>query len=168
MSRPLPEDPFRRSRVQRARAAQVSRRHVLQRMGVGAAGLTLAACSTGAGERPTAAEDISDTDKIVRWDNWSFYLDVDEDTGEYPSLEAFIADTGIQATYTEAVDDNNTYYGKVKDQLQLGQDIGADTVCLTDWMVDRLIRFGYVQELDHGNMPNVTANLVDPLKNVGF
>lgn len=168
MSRPLPEDPFLRSLVQRARAAQVNRRHVLQGMGVGAAAMTLAACSTGTGERPTAAEDISDTDKIVRWDNWSFYLDVDEDTGDYPSLEAFIADTGIQATYTEAVDDNNTYYGKVKDQLQLGQDIGADTVCLTDWMVDRLMRFGYVQELDHGNMPNVTANLVDPLKNVGF
>lgn len=168
MSRPLPEDPFLRSLVQRARSAQVNRRHVLQGMGVGAAGLSLAACSTGTAERPTAAEDISDTDKIVRWDNWSFYLDVDEDTGEYPSLEAFIAETGIQATYTEAVDDNNTYYGKVKDQLQLGQDIGADTVCLTDWMVDRLIRFGYVQELDHGNMPNVTANLVDALKNVGF
>src|SRR5690606_9527885 len=98
----------------------------------------------------------------------SFYLDVDEDTGEYPSLEAFIAESGIKATYTEAVDDNNTYYGKVKDQLQLGQDIGADVVCLTDWMVDRLNRFGYVQQLDHANMPNVTANLVPALANVGF
>src|SRR5690606_12622828 len=94
MSRPLPEDPFIRSLVQRARAAQVNRRHVRQGMGVGAAAMTLAACSTGTGERPTAAEDISDTDKKVRWDNWSFYLDVDEDTGEYPSLEASMAETG--------------------------------------------------------------------------
>ena len=54
-----------------------------------------------------------------------------------------------------AIDDNNTYYGKVKDQLALGQDIGADLVCLTDWMAARLIRFGYVQELNHSNIPNL-------------
>jgi len=166
MARALPEDPFIRSLVQRAQRAQLSRRHVLQGAGVGAAALALAACSTGGAPKPKSAKDISDTDKIVRWDNWALYLDVD-DAGNYPTLEAFEKKTGIKATYTEAVDDNNTYYGKVKDQLKLGQDIGCDTVCLTDWMVDRLIRFGYTQKLDDANIPN-KKNLVPALADVDF
>ena len=165
-TRPLPEDPFIRGLVLQAQRAQFSRRGMLKGAGIGAAALALAACSTGGGEKPKPATDKSDTDKIVRWDNWALYLDVDDD-GHYPTLEAFSAQTGIKATYTEAVDDNNTYYGKVKDQLKLGQDIGCDTVCLTDWMVDRLIRFGYTQELDEANTPN-KKNLVPALANVDF
>ncbi|MCC7128327.1 MAG: extracellular solute-binding protein [Microbacteriaceae bacterium] len=167
MAKPLPEDPFIRDLVLRAQRAQLSRRTMLKGAGVGAAALTLAACSTGAQDKPKPAEDISDTDKTVRWDNWALYLDVDDD-GNYPSLEGFEKQTGIKATYTEAVDDNDTYYGKVKDQLKLGQDIGCDVVCLTDWMIARWIRFGYGQELDRTRMPNVESNLVDALKNVDF
>ncbi|MBX3091024.1 MAG: spermidine/putrescine ABC transporter substrate-binding protein [Cryobacterium sp.] len=166
MTKPLPEDPFIRSLVIQAQRAQFSRRNMLKGAGVGASALALAACSTGAVEKPKAAKDKSDTDKIVRWDNWALYLDVDDD-GHYPTLEAFEKQTGIKATYTEAVDDNNTYYGKVKDQLKLGQDIGCDTVCLTDWMVDRWIRFGYTQELDDAMIPN-KKNLVPELANVSF
>ena len=166
MTRPLPEDPFIRSLVMQAQRAQFSRRGMLKGAGISAAALALAACSTGGGEKPTAATDKSDTDKIVRWDNWALYLDVDDD-GNYTTLDAFSAQTGIKATYTEAVDDNNTYYGKVKDQLRLGQDIGADAVCLTDWMVDRMIRFGYAQEFDEANMPN-KKNLITSLANVDF
>ncbi len=166
MPKALPEDPFIRSLVQYAQRAQLSRRHVLQGAGVGAAALALSACSTGGVAKPKSAKDVSDTDKIVRWDNWALYLDVDK-AGNYPTLQAFEKNTGIKATYTEAVDDNNTYYGKVKDQLKLGQDIGCDTVCLTDWMVDRLIRFGYTQELDAANIPN-KKNLVPALLNVDF
>lgn len=166
MNRPLPEDPMIRRLVQQAQRAQFSRRGMLKGAGISAAALALAACSTGGAEKPKPAKDVSDTDKIVRWDNWALYLDVD-DAGNYPTLQAFEKQTGIKATYTEAVDDNNTYYGKVKDQLKLGQDIGCDTVCLTDWMVDRLIRFGYTQELDHANIPNV-KNLVPAYLNVDF
>ena len=167
MTRPLPEDPFIRSLVIQAQRAQFSRRGMLKGAGISAAALALAACSTGGGEeKPTAAKDKSDTDKIVRWDNWALYLDVDDD-GNYTSLDEFSKQTGIKATYTEAVDDNNTYYGKVKDQLKLGQDIGCDTVCLTDWMVDRLIRFGYTQELADAHIPN-KKNLVPALANVDF
>ncbi|MEO7146970.1 MAG: substrate-binding domain-containing protein, partial [Terrimesophilobacter sp.] len=167
MTRPLPEDPMIRSLVLQAQRAQFTRRNMLKGAGVGAGSLALAACSTGGGDtKPTAAKDKSDTDKIVRWDNWALYLDVD-DSGKYPTLEAFEKQSGIKATYSEAVDDNNTYYGKVKDQLKLGQDIGCDTVCLTDWMVDRWIRFGYTQELDHSIMPNL-KNLDPIYENVAF
>ncbi|TFD19680.1 spermidine/putrescine ABC transporter substrate-binding protein [Cryobacterium sp. TMT2-10] len=167
LPRPLPADPMIQQLIRQAQQAKMGRRTLLAGAGGGAAALALAACSSGgAKSKPTAAADKSATSKLVRWDNWALYIDVD-DAGNYPTLQAFEAETGIKVEYTEAVDDNNTYYGKVKDQLALGKDIGADTVCLTDWMVGRMIRFGYTQELDHANIPNL-KNLFPSLKDVGF
>ncbi|MEY2850043.1 MAG: hypothetical protein RI885_2710 [Actinomycetota bacterium] len=164
MTRPLPRDPIVRELVRQASRSSFSRRAALGGLGMGAASLALAACSPAASDRPTAAEDQSADDKTLNWANWAAYIDED-DEGNYPTLLAFQEATGVEVSYEVAVDDNNTYYGKVKDQLALGQDIGADVVCLTDWMINRLIRFGYVQELDKANIPNadnLIASLQDP------
>jgi spermidine/putrescine transport system substrate-binding protein len=166
VTRALPEDPMIRRLVQQARASQVSRRALLSVGGGAAAALALAACSPGGSTRPTAAADSSDSDKTLTWANWAAYID-EADDGSYPTLERFTEETGISVDYLIDVDDNNSYYGKVKDQLALGQDIGADAVCLTDWMVGRLIKLGYTQELDHGNIPNI-SNLVASLREPDF
>jgi spermidine/putrescine transport system substrate-binding protein len=156
-----------RSLIAQARQAQLNRRTLLAGAGAGASALALAACSTGGGQaKPTAAADTSSTDKTLNWANWAAYIDED-DNGDYPTLVRFTEETGIEVNYEVAVDDNNTYYGKVKDQLALGQDIGADAAVLTDWMVGRWIRFGYAQELDHDNIPNI-ANLAPALQDPGF
>jgi len=165
MSRALPEDPLIRSLVQQARRSQVSRRAMLAGSGGVAAALALAACAP-AKEAPKPAKDVSATDKTLTWSNWPGYMDEDDDKN-YPTLMRFEEESGITVTYNVDVDDNNSYYAKVRDQLALGQDIGADTVCLTDWMVSRLIRLGYTQELDHANIPNL-ANLSPSLKDPDF
>ncbi|WP_202107117.1 ABC transporter substrate-binding protein [Agromyces seonyuensis] len=165
--RPMPEDPMIRRLIAQARASQLTRRSVLAGAGAGAVTLALAACAGGgAGAKPTAAADTSASDKSLNWANWAAYIDED-DSGANPTLDAFTAATGIAVNYEVAVDDNNSYYGKVKDQLALGQDIGADAVCLTDWMIARWIRLGYAQELDHANIPNL-SNLTPSLQNVDF
>lgn len=152
--------------IQQAQKSPVSRRNVLQGAGIGAATLALAACGTGGSSKPKAAKDNSATEKSLTWANWSYYLDQDK-KGKYPSLIAFEKESGLKVTYDVAVDDNNTYYAKVKDQLALGQDVGADTVCLTDWMVSRLIGLGYVQKLDHAKIPNI-KNLSPSLQKPDF
>lgn len=152
--------------VQAARGSQVSRRALLSTGGAAAAALALAACSPTAATKPSAAKDKSSSDKTLNWANWTGYMDED-DAGKYPTLEKFEEQSGIKVAYLVDVDDNNTYYGKVKDQLALGQDIGADTVCLTDWMISRMIRFGYTQKLDHANIPNI-KNLSPTLENPDF
>ncbi len=163
----LPQDPMIRQLVQSARASQLTRRGVLAGAGAGAVAMALAACSTGgASSQPTPAKDQSSSDKTLTWANWQAYLDQDS-AGKYPTLEAFQKQSGIQVKYDVAVDDNNTYYAKVKDQLKLGKDIGADTVCLTDWMIARWIRLGYVQPFDDSAIPN-RKNLVSNLKDVDF
>lgn len=131
------------------------------------AALTLAACSTGGAARPTAAADRSSTSKSVRWDNWATYLDEDDSGKTHPTLVGFEKKSGISVKYDVAVDDNNTYYGKVKDQLALGQDIGTDLVCLTDWMVGRMINLGYVQQFDLSKIPNA-KNLTPSLQKTDF
>ncbi|MFP5347003.1 MAG: PotD/PotF family extracellular solute-binding protein [Actinomycetes bacterium] len=157
-------------------AAQLSRRGLLRGTGLLGVGALLAACGTsgtagGSGSpsakgRPQPAKDASDTDKSVSWANWTLYLDQD-DSGGYPSLKAFEQKSGIKASYSEDIDGNDTYYGKIQGQLAGGEDIGQDIVVFTDWMAARCIRQGYVQELDHANIPNA-ANLLPQLQEVDF
>ena len=161
LNRPLPEDPMVRNLIKMAKKSQVSRRTFLAGTGGGAVALGLAACAPAA--NITAAEDISATDKTLNWSNWTLYLDQDDDAN-YPTLMAFEAETGITVQYREDYDDNNTYYAKVRDQLSLGQDIGADIVTPTEWMAARWGQLGYVQELNAANIPN-KANVIDSLAN---
>ena len=161
----------RDERVQQLVRSQLSRRTVLRGAGGAGVAAALAACGTGdtgdsAKPEPTV-KDKSATDKVVRWANWPAYLDYDEDTKNYPTLEKFESETGIKATYAEDIDDNDSYYGKIQGQLRNGDDIGKDIVVFTDWMAGRLIRQGYVQELDNQNIPNA-ANLTPKLQDVGF
>jgi spermidine/putrescine transport system substrate-binding protein len=150
-----------RNLIKMAKKSQVSRRTFLAGTGGGAVALGLAACAPAA--NITAAEDISATDKTLNWSNWTLYLDQDDDAN-YPTLMAFEAETGITVQYREDYDDNNTYYAKVRDQLSLGQDIGADIVTPTEWMAARWGQLGYVQELNAANIPN-KANVIDSLAN---
>jgi spermidine/putrescine transport system substrate-binding protein len=154
--------------------SQLSRRTLLRGVGGVGAAAALAACGTGgdtatkASDKPKpTVSDKSDTDKVVRWANWPAYLDFDEDTKKYPTLEEFQQKTGIKATYAEDIDGNDTYYGKIQGQLKNGQDIGKDIVVLTDWMAGRMIRQGYTQELDKANIPNA-KNLNPKLQDVDF
>jgi len=151
----------------------ISRRTLLRGVGGAAAAAGLAACGTSGTSKTVsaqeqAAKDLSAKEKIVNWSNWPEYIDVDDKTQAHPTLEQFKKDTGITCTYTEDYNDNDEFFAKVKPQLQANQDTGRDVWCSTDWMVARFIRLNWVQKLDHANMPNVDANLVDSLKNVPF
>jgi spermidine/putrescine transport system substrate-binding protein len=117
--------------------------------------------------KPQPAADRSDTEKVVNWANWTLYLDYDEKTKKYPTLEGFQRKTGLEASYAEDIDDNDTYYGKIQAQLKRGQDIGKDLIVFTDWMASRLIRQGYAQKLDKEQIPNA-KNLVAKLQDVDF
>jgi spermidine/putrescine transport system substrate-binding protein len=138
--------------------AMVSRRAVLAGAGgLGAAGL-LAACG---------GSDSADSANSVRWGNWPLYLDYDEDTKKYPTLDKFSEQTGITAQYFEDYNDNDEFYGKVQAQLKLGEDIGYDVVTPTDWMAARWIRLGYTQKFDAANIPN-KSNILDSLASPSF
>ena len=152
----------------------VSRRRLLQVAGVGGAALAAAACGAGGGDAASAsgtpsaasATDQSATDKVANWSTWPSYLDIDEATGQRPTLEAFTKQTGITVNYTEDVNDNNEFFAKVRTQLEQGQDIGRDIVVLTDWMAGLWVQNGYAQKLDKASMPN-SGNVIPKLQDPG-
>lgn len=139
--------------------AQMSRRGFLA--GVGGVGAAAALTACGGGGGSTAS------DGTVRWANWTLYLDYDSDKKIYPTLEAFIKESGINVDYKEDYNDNDEFWGKVQGQLNLGEDIGYDIVTPTDWMAARWIRNNYAQKFDPANIPNKT-NILDALANISY
>lgn len=154
-----------------ARAASVDRRAFLRGAGVAGLALTvpelLAACGT-AGSKQSAAscvsKDISATDKTLYFSNWPEYIDVTKNGKKIPSLEKFMAQSGIKVTYNTDINDNDEFFAKVQNQLGDCQPIGRDIITLTDWMAARMIGLGWIQKLDHDKLANVDANLISSLK----
>ncbi|GGU05007.1 MULTISPECIES: ABC transporter substrate-binding protein [Streptomyces] len=144
----------------------LTRRSMLRAGGVGAltvGGLAgLSACGIPPAKREgqgPASTDFSAKEKQLSFSNWTEYMDVSEDEKTRPTLEAFTKRTGIKVKYTEDINDNVEFFGKIKPQLAAGQDTGRDLICVTDWLAARIIRLGWAQKLDPANLPNAYANL---------
>lgn len=140
--------------------SQLTRRELVQR---GAAGFALlsvpgfvAACGGSSGGGGAAV-----TDELLdnlRFANWPLYIDYDEATKKYPTLDAFTADTGIKVDYTEEINDNAQYFGKIQGPLSQGRGIDRDIIVLTDnsrfpgLMIDR----GWAEKLNKDLIPNIS------------
>ncbi|MEU6073206.1 spermidine/putrescine ABC transporter substrate-binding protein [Micromonospora sp. NPDC047074] len=137
-----------------------------------AAGGAVAGCGTKPATQTEAgcvSEDLSGTEKALTVSNWPQYMDVDEaDKSKRPTLDAFVARSGIKVDYTEDVNDNNEFFGKVQNQLTGCQSTGRDVMVFTDWMAARMIRLGWIQKLDKSKLPNVEANLLPSLRGRSF
>ncbi|GAA3779290.1 spermidine/putrescine ABC transporter substrate-binding protein [Streptomyces phyllanthi] len=150
----------------RSGRAALTRRSLLRASAGGALALggagALSACgipAAGKSQGGVSAEDHSAEEKVVDFSNWTEYMDVDESEKHHPTLDAFTKRTGVKVKYTEDINDNNEFFGKIKPQLAAGQDTGRDLIVLTDWLAGRLIRLGWVQKLDPANLPHAYANL---------
>ncbi|MFG3348408.1 PotD/PotF family extracellular solute-binding protein [Streptomyces sp. NPDC048018] len=145
----------------------LTRRSLLRAGGVGALTVGGLAALTACGIPPAkrdgqggaASTDFSAKEKTVNFSNWTEYMDVGEDEKSRPTLEAFAQRTGIKVKYTEDINDNVEFFGKIKPQLAAGQDTGRDLICVTDWLAARMIRLGWAQKLDAAHLPNAYANL---------
>lgn len=132
----------------------------------------LAGCGTKGAQQTDAgcvSEDLSGTERKLVFSNWPQYLDVDEkDESKRPSLDEFVRKTGIAVTYTEDINDNNEFFGKVQHQLAACQSTDRDIIVLSDWMAARMSRLGWIQKLDPAKIPNVRANLLSSLLDRSF
>jgi spermidine/putrescine transport system substrate-binding protein len=144
--------------------SQLTRRELVQRGAAGFALLSvpgfLAACGGGGGGGGGGAptDELSDT---LRFANWPLYIDYDEATKKYPTLDAFTADTGIKVEYTEEINDNAQYFGKIQGPLSQGRSIDRDIIVLTDnsRFPGLLIERGWAEKLNKDLIPNF-SNLI--------
>ncbi len=169
------------------RIPDVTRRRFLQGSTLAGFSAFLAACGTSGtgstapssapgGSAPASTAPTASPSSVpqspsteLNFANWPLYIDTDEeDETKHKTLEDFKAKYGTTVKYSEVINDNDEFFGTIQPALQGGQDTGWDLVVLTDWMASRLIRLGWVEQLDLANMPNKVANMQDVYKGVDF
>jgi spermidine/putrescine transport system substrate-binding protein len=178
-------DQSQESQIERAIARAFtgkrhSRRVFLRRAGKGVvvagSALTLqsilAACGIGPGASgaasPSGAALVGGGEPSgeLIFANWPLYIDVDDESGESPTLQQFTEATQIEVDYQEAIQDNQEFFGTIQPALEAGQDTGWDIVVPTDWMVGKMIGLGYLEAFDvAASVPNFVANAADKYKN---
>src|SRR5207237_420036 len=86
--------------------------------------------------------------------NWPLYIDVKNKT-DHPSLDMFDKKYNTTTKYLEDIEDNDSFFGKVKAQLEAGQSIDRDIVTLTDWMAGKWVALGYAEKAVDAIQPHV-------------
>jgi spermidine/putrescine transport system substrate-binding protein len=141
-----------------------TRRRLLERAAKGGAVLTLpgilAAC--GGGKSSSSSSGTNSTHKLastLHFSNWTLYID--KKGNRHPTLEQFKKKYGVTVQYTEDINDNASYFGKIQGPLSRGQSISRDIIVMTDnsRYPSLLIKKGWVEKLDKSAIPNI-KNLI--------
>ena len=149
---------------------QLTRRKLLERAALGGAAITfpgiVAACG-GTSKKAGGTTVEHKLAKTLHFSNWPLYMDTKGQT--FPSLIDFQKKTGVHVAYTEDINDNASFFAKLRGPLSRGQSTGRDIVVLTD--NDRylalMIKKGWAEKLDKSAIPNM-KNLVDAQKHPNF
>jgi spermidine/putrescine transport system substrate-binding protein len=155
-----------------ARNRRMTRRQVLRGAGRGAAGLAaaglLAACGSGgsssAGASATALPPLAHQLTVAQW---PLYIDRARG-GHRPTLEAFEKQTGIKVDYREIINDNEEFFAKLVPEFQSGDPTGWDIIALSDWVVTRMDRGGWLETLDWKLLPTVQQNMLPAFRDPVF
>jgi spermidine/putrescine transport system substrate-binding protein len=126
-----------------------------------AAAAVLAACGGGDGVGGGDSGDITvatggTPSGSVLISNWPGYID----PGANGTVAAFDKETGVKTDYKEDVNDNVVFFNKLKPQLDQGSSGGRSLFVVTDWMAKRMYDLGYLQELNHDDLPTVFQNIL--------
>jgi spermidine/putrescine transport system substrate-binding protein len=88
--------------------------------------------------------------------NWPGYVD----PGADGTIAQFDEQTGVTTDYKEDVNDNVVFFNKLKPQLDQGSSGGRSLIVVTDWMAKRMYDLGYLQEINHADLPVVFQNIL--------
>jgi spermidine/putrescine transport system substrate-binding protein len=151
----VPTDPTAPS-IAQALDTPISRRRALQ---IAAAAGAAAFLGGTTAARVTAQSPAAPVTGGFKMATWIGYMDWDAN-GKSAALDRFIAETGVQIDYQEAVNDNEAFFAsQLQGPLQAGLPTGWDLVVLTDWMIQRLVNYGWLTPFDTTATPNYPANL---------
>jgi spermidine/putrescine transport system substrate-binding protein len=139
----------------------LTRDELFRRAALGGAVLTfpgvIAACG-GSGKKKVAATSTAKHQlaKTLRFSNWTLYMDYNTRTHRYPSLDQFQRRYGVHVRYIEDINDNASFFGKIRGQLSRGQSIDRDIIVMTDnsRFPSLLVKKGWVEKLDKSAIPN--------------
>lgn len=152
---------------------RLGRRDFLRAGGISAIALALAGCGVKGTAKPKASPAADAVQRYwsnktkngqLYFANWPLYMDPQK-----PELKQFTAQTGIQVTYQEVIQEMAGWFAKIQPQLGAERGIGFDLMVITNSsQMSEMIELGYLAPLDHSRLPNFAANAGDKYKHEAF
>jgi spermidine/putrescine transport system substrate-binding protein len=151
---------------------RLTREELLRRAAFGAALASIPGFAAACGGGSSSGSGGSTTQKLAstfHFSNWPLYMDFNEKTKRYPTLDAFTKKFGVKVDYKEDINSNSEFFGKIQGPLSRGQSINRDLIVLTDneQYLGLMLDKGWAEKIDKDVVPNIT-NLVDVQKHPGF
>lgn len=139
--------------------AEISRREALRLFGgaVAMAPLMGAACTNRGKPEPRLSPLPPKAGKLSIA-TWPRYIDLDEETGRRPSVDAFTKETGITVDYQEVITDSESFARTVRASSEAGGPAPYDLAVISNRLVGQMAREGYLEPLHHDLLPNFDAN----------
>jgi len=155
-------------------ARRLSRRELLRLAGRGSAFLGasafLSACGVAGQGRQSGPEDDASPEALppsageLVVASWPLYIN-QQQGDRSPTLIAFEEQTGISIQYKVVISANEEFFGTIREPLARGEPVGFDVIVVTDWLIEKMARLGFLRELDHTRLPNFEnafEKFVDP------
>jgi spermidine/putrescine transport system substrate-binding protein len=126
-----------------------------------ATALGIAACGgdggvgSGNNQDVTVAEGGKATGDVLI-SNWPGYVA----PGSDGTIAQFEEQSGVKTEYKEDVSDNVVFFNKLKPVLDQGNSGGRSLFVVTDWMAKRMYDLGYLEEINHDDLPTVFKNIL--------
>jgi spermidine/putrescine transport system substrate-binding protein len=145
----------------------VTRRELLRRMGRGSmyAGVVsfLAACGVqGQRQERQRLEPLPPQAGELNMANWPAYID--RAGGTSPTIEQFQDEFDVTMQYDVVINDNEEFFGTIREELARGESTGYDIIVVSDWLVAKMAGLGYLERLHHEELPNFEANADEKFK----
>ena len=100
----------------------------------------------------------------LMFSNWPGYID----PGKNGTVAEFEDETGVSVDYVEDINSNDAFFGKMQPLLEGGESGGRSLFVAADYMAEQMYDLGYLQEIDHADLPTVFENLAPGLENPAF
>jgi spermidine/putrescine transport system substrate-binding protein len=136
---------------------------------VAALALGLAACGGGGGGgggnggEATTAEAGPAKGELV-FSNWPGYID----PGKNGTVAEFEGKTGVTVDYIEDINSNDSFFGKLQPLLEQGQSGERSLFVVADYMAEQMHDLGYLEEIEHDDLPTVFENILPSLESPAF
>lgn len=128
--------------------------------------VAIAACGGGGISEGTSSSDAptapaGQASGTLNISNWPLYIDD-------KTISDFEKESGIKVNYTEDVNSNTDFFGKVQPLLANGDSGGRSILIVTDWMSQRMWDLGYLQKFDQAAIKPALDNLIPSLQDPAF
>lgn len=88
--------------------------------------------------------------------------------GLHGTVAGFEAKTKTKVRYVPEIEDDERFFRELEPQLEDGESGGRDILVVSDWMAKQMHERGYLQELNHEDLPTVFKHMQPRLLNLDF